>query len=62
MVVTRRAQQESTSFLPQLPVFLRGHVEHGMGRGGKDMGIPTGETCMSRKPSINNRSSEMGLR
>ncbi|XP_068711014.1 riboflavin kinase-like isoform X1 [Montipora foliosa] len=41
MVVTRRAQQESTSFLPQLPVFLRGHVEHGMGRGGKDMGIPT---------------------
>ena len=46
MVVTRHARQVSSSVLPFLPLFLRAPVVQGMRRGGKELGIPTGNTCL----------------
>ena len=48
MVVTSQAREASNSVLAQLPLFLRGYVAHGMRRGGKDLGIPTGEISHQR--------------
>ena len=43
MVVTSQAREVSNSILAKLPLFVRGYVVHGMRRGGKDLGIPTGK-------------------
>lgn len=37
------------SYAPErpYPIYLRGIVERGFGRGGKELGCPTGESCLS---------------
>lgn len=48
MVVTRlQARQVSTSVLSSLPLFMRSPVVQGMRRGGKELGVPTGNTKLS---------------
>lgn len=37
---------------PPFPIFLTGAVQKGFGRGGKDLGIPTGELAWLRTLSI----------
>ena len=43
MVLTRQGRHVSSSVLPFLPLFLRAPVVQGKRRGGKELGIPTGE-------------------
>lgn len=42
MVLTRQSRQISSTVAPFLPLFLRAEVVHGMRRGGKELGVPTG--------------------
>ena len=46
MVLTRQCRQVSSSVLPFLPLFLRAPVVQGKQRGGKELGIPTGEITL----------------